>query len=110
MRFRAARASLAFALAAAIAVAGGVGAHVGARFLSRPVAGMAAVPAHAAAAMLPDPHAHDAHQRLSAEDALLVPAALFAMLALCAVVLRRFSAPLRLVPSAALARGPPALR
>src|SRR3954470_12442120 len=110
MRIRATRTSLAFALAAAMAVAGGVGAHVGARFLSHPVTGMAAMPAHAAAALLPGPQGHDAHQRVTADDALLVPAALLAMLALGAVVVRRSRAPRRLVTSAALARGPPALR
>ena len=110
MRIRAARASLAFALAAAIAVAGGVGVHQGARFLPRPVAGMAAGAVHLAAAELPGPHRHDAHQRVSAADALLVPAALLAMLVLVAVVVRRFPTPLRLVTSAAHARGPPALR
>src|SRR3954471_7056316 len=110
MRMRAARASLAFALAAAMAVAGGVGAHVGARFLPRAVAGMAAVPAQAAAAVLLEAHGHDAHHRLSTDDALLVPAAVLAMLALGAVVVRRLRAPLRLVTSPALARGPPALR
>ena len=110
MRIRAARTSLAFALAAAMAVAGGVGAHVGARFLSHPVTGMAAMPAHAAAALLPGPQGHDAHQRVTADDALPVPAALLAMLALGAVVVRRSRAPRRLVTSAALARGPPALR
>ena len=110
MRIRAARASLAFALAAAMAVAGGVSAHVGARFLARPAAGMAAVPAQAAAAVLQEAHGHDAHYRVGADDALLVPAALLAMLALGAVVIRRFRAPLRLVTSPALARGPPAVR
>jgi hypothetical protein len=110
MRIRAARTSLAFALAAAMAVAGGVGAHVGARFLSHPATGMAAMPAHAAAALLPGPQGHDAHQRVTADDALLVPAVLLAMLAFGAVFVRRFGAPRRLVTSAALARGPPAMR
>src|SRR4051812_42090347 len=110
MRIHAARTSLAFGLVAAMAVGGGGGSHMGSHFRSHPVTGKAAMPAHAAAALLPGPQGHDAHQRVTADDALLVPAALLAMLALGAVVVRRSRAPRRLVTSAALARGPPALR
>jgi len=111
MRIRAARASLAIAaLAAALAVAGVAGSHVGARWLERPVNGMAAAPAHAAAAGLPGLHGLHAHARVNAVDVLLAPATLLVMLVLVAVAVRRSRRPLQVAPSVGHARGPPALR
>jgi len=110
MRIRAARASLVIAFAAAMAVVGLTGSHAGARFLSRPVIGMAAAPAHAAVAGLPGLHGLHAHQRVTAVDVLLAPATLLALLLMVAVVVRRFRRPAQRVITTAHARGPPALR
>jgi hypothetical protein len=110
MRIRAARVSLAFALAAAIAVAGAAGPHAGARFLPRAVVGVAATPAHASAAGLSALLRHHGHDRVNAVDVMLAPATLLAMLLLLAVVVRRSRPTVRLAHSAAQARGPPALR
>jgi len=110
MRFRAARISLAFALAAAMAVAGAAGSHAGARFLPRHVAAVAAAPVQQSAAGLAGLFKHRAHDRVTAVDVVLAPATLLAMLLLLAVVVRRLRPPVRLAHSAAHARGPPALR
>jgi len=111
MRFRAARVSLAFALAAAMAVAGVAGSHAGARFLSRHhVIEVATSPTHLAVAALSGLHAHHAHDRATAVDLWAAPTVLLAMLLLAGVVIQRRRAPVRLVLSPAHARGPPALR
>jgi len=110
MRFRAARVSLAFALAAAMAVAGAAGSHAGARFLNRANTGVAASPAHAVAAGLSGLHGHHAHERATAVDAVFGPATLLAMLLVVAVVVQRRRSPSSLATSPAQARGPPAVR
>ena|SRR5438309_5946171 len=110
MRIRAARVSLAFALTAAMAVAGMAASHAGVGSLLRPVIGTAAAPAHAAAAGLPGLHGHRAHERVPAVDVVPAPAILLAALLLVAVVVRRFRSPMRVAFSAAHARGPPAMR
>jgi len=109
MRIRAARMSLAIALAAVV-VAGVAGSHAGARFLTRPSLGTTAATAHAAVAGLPGLHGLHAHQRVTAVDVLLAPATLLALLLMVAVVVRRFRRPAQLVITTAHARGPPALR
>src|SRR5689334_41883 len=109
MRLRAARLSLAIALAAVVA-AGVAGSHAGARFLTRPALGTTAATAHAAVAGLPGLHGVHAHERVPAVDVLLAPATLLALFLLIAVVVRRFHLPVPVAGSRAQARAPPAMR
>jgi len=110
MRTRAARISLAFALAAAMAVAGAAGPHAGARLLGRQVAGVAASPVHVVAVGLSGLHGHHAHDRAPAVDVVFAPVALLALLFVLAIVIRGRRSPARLATSPAQARGPPAAR
>jgi len=109
MRIRAARMSLAIALAAVV-VAGVAGSHAGARFLTRPSLGTTAATAHAAVAGLPGLHGLHAHEGVTAVDVLLAPATLLPLLLFGAVVVRRFRLPAPVAGSRAQARGPPAMR
>lgn len=109
MRIRAARLSLAIALAAVV-VAGVAGSHAGAQLLTRPALGTTAATAHAAVAGLPGLHGLHAHPRVTAVDVLLAPATLLALFLLVAVVVRRFRLPAPVAASRAHARSPPALR
>src|SRR3954453_1003810 len=109
MRIRAARMSLAIALATVV-VAGVAGSPAGARFLTRPPLGTTAATAHAAVAGLPGLHGPHAHQRVAAVDGLPAPATLLALFLLVAIVVRRFRPPVPVVGSGAHARGPPAMR